>query len=233
VGQLFGIKGPENFDRPFFARNIQEFWRRWHMSLTSWLGDYLFLPLRMALRNLGNSGLTIALFINMIAVAMWHGPQWNYFVFGCINGLFVVVSALTLKRRNAYLKRHPALAPVRDIAAPLITFHMVVLTHVFFRANDLSSATLYLETFFSGLTGSGVGAARLDWSVLGLSPLRFVFALAGLAFAEAVHWGVKNPQWVGRYVDSPRYVRWAFSYALLVLVILSERGTTSFIYAQF
>ena len=233
IGQLFGIKGPENFDRPYFARNVQEFWRRWHMSLTSWLTDYLFLPLRMALRNFANTGLVIAIFVNMIAVAVWHGPRWSYVVFGCINGLFVAVSALTLKKRNAFFKRHASFASARNVAATLITFHMVVLTHIFFQAPDLSSALSYLQSMATGLASDTIPATRLDWTIIGLSPLRFALALAGLAFAEAVHWGVKNPAWVTRYVDAPRFVRWGFSYALLVLVILSERGTTSFIYAQF
>jgi D-alanyl-lipoteichoic acid acyltransferase DltB (MBOAT superfamily) len=233
IGQLFGIKGPENFDRPYFARNVQEFWRRWHMSLTSWLTDYLFLPLRMALRNFANTGLVIAIFVNMIAVAVWHGPRWSYVAFGCINGLFVAVSALTLKKRNAFFKRHASFASARNVAATLITFHMVVLTHIFFQAPDLSSALSYLQSMAAGLASDTIPATRLDWTIIGLSPLRFALALAGLAVAETVHWGVKNPAWVTRYVDAPRFVRWGFSYALLVLVILSERGTTSFIYAQF
>ena len=233
IGQLFGIKGPENFDRPYFARNVQEFWRRWHMSLTSWLTDYLFLPLRMALRNLANTGLVIAIFVNMIAVAVWHGPRWSYVVFGCINGLFVAVSALTLKKRNAFFKRHAALAPARNVMATIITFHMIVLTHVFFQAPDLSSALSYLQSMGAGLASDTIAPSRLDWSIVGLSPLRFALALAGLAFAEAVHWGVKDRGWVARYIDAPRFVRWGFSYALLALVLLSDRGTTSFIYAQF
>jgi hypothetical protein len=203
------------------------------MSLTSWLTDYLFLPLRMALRNFANTGLVIAIFVNMLAVAVWHGPRWSYVVFGCINGLFVAVSALTLKKRNAFFKRHASLTSARTVAATLITFHMVVLTHIFFQAPDLSSALSYLQSMAAGLASDTIPATRLDWTMIGLSPLRFALALAGLAFAEAVHLGVKNPRWVSRYIDAPRFVRWGFSYALLVLVILSERGTTSFIYAQF
>jgi D-alanyl-lipoteichoic acid acyltransferase DltB (MBOAT superfamily) len=233
IGQLFGIKGPENFDRPYFSRNLQEFWRRWHMSLTSWLSDYLFLPLRMALRNLGNVGLSIAIFVNMVAVAVWHGPRWSYVVFGCINGVFVIVSALTLKRRNAFYKTRPTLSKLRNVGAPLLTFHLVVLTHIFFQADDLSSALAYLGTMLSGLTSDTISAGHVAWHDLGLTPLRLSFALAGLVVAEAVHWGVKQPQWVSRYAMAPYAVRWGLGYLVAVLVILSDRGTTSFIYAQF
>src|SRR5262249_11783766 len=77
AGQLFGVKAPPNFDSPFYAPNIQDFWRRWHMSLTTWLGDYVFTPLRMAMRNWGDFGLVIAIAINMLAIGVWHGARWT------------------------------------------------------------------------------------------------------------------------------------------------------------
>ena len=68
IGLLFGIKGPENFNLPFYSKNIQEFWRKWHISLTTWLGEYLFTPLQMSFKNLGNLGLSLAIFINMVSI---------------------------------------------------------------------------------------------------------------------------------------------------------------------
>ncbi|MGZ5781273.1 MAG: MBOAT family O-acyltransferase, partial [Burkholderiaceae bacterium] len=109
IGLLFGVKGPENFNLPFFSENIQIFWRRWHMSLTSWLTDYLFMPLRMSLRQLGTAGLCLAIFFNMVAVGLWHGLGLNTLAFGIINGLYMIVSVLTLKHRNEFFQTRPNL----------------------------------------------------------------------------------------------------------------------------
>ncbi len=89
LGLLFGIRGPENFNRPCGCANLQEFWRRWHMSLTSWLTDYLFMPLRMSLRRLGDWGLAIAVFANLLAVGLWHGVTWCFAAFGALHGILL------------------------------------------------------------------------------------------------------------------------------------------------
>jgi alginate O-acetyltransferase complex protein AlgI len=234
VGMLFGIQGPENFNRPYFARNLQEFWRRWHMSLTTWLTDYLFMPLRMAFRNLGNLGLALAIFINMVAIGVWHGPRWTYLVFGCLNGVFLIVSVLTLKRRNTFFRNHPGLAKARPVFATLITFHLVVATHVFFQAPDLHSALSYLGQMFHVLPHAAIPAMRLSWSSFGLTMSRLLLALVGLVVVETVNYGVAfRRDWVDRFLAGRREMRWAVYYAAAILVVLSAKGTTSFIYAKF
>jgi alginate O-acetyltransferase complex protein AlgI len=233
IGLLFGITGPENFDRPYFSRNIQEFWRRWHMSLTSWLTDYLFLPLRMALRHLGDWGLALAIFVNMVAVGVWHGPRWTYFAFGCINGLYMIVSVFTLKKRNAYFRGHAALSRLREYGAPLLTFHLMVLTHIFFQASDLGAALSYIGHMGSLTSGNGASPLRLDWTSFGLSRFRLLQAVAGLGVIEMVERSMARPRWVTRFVAAPRVLRWGLYYAVIALVVMSSKGKTSFIYAQF
>ncbi len=97
MGLLFGIQGPENFNRPFTAFSISDFWRRWHMSLTNWLADYVFTPLRMATRSAGTAGLALSITINMLAVGLWHGLTWGYFVFGLVNAAYLVGDVLTMR----------------------------------------------------------------------------------------------------------------------------------------
>jgi alginate O-acetyltransferase complex protein AlgI len=232
IGLLFGIRGPENFNRPYFAANLQDFWRRWHMSLTCWLTDYLFVPLRMSLRHLGTVGLALAIFINMVAIGVWHGPRWTYLVFGCINGVFMIVSALTLKPRNAYFRSRPQLSTLRTVLGTLVTFNLVVFTHVFFQAPDLPSALTYLGQL-SHLLPHPVPATRLDIQVFGPSAARLYEALLGLAVMEWLNWAQSQPQWIGRFTGVRREVRWAAYYIVIAIVMLTARGTTSFIYAKF
>ncbi len=233
IGLLFGIKGPENFDRPFFARNIQEFWRKWHMSLTSWLTDYLFLPLRMSLRRLGDVGLALAILINLIAVGVWHGPRWTYLLFGCINGVFVAVSVFTIKRRNTYFRRHPRLTRIREFAAPLLTFHLTVFALIFFQSSSLSAALTYIERLLSFASQAGVPPMRLDWGSFGLNKLRLLQALGAFVAMEMVNWGSAQPRWTARFTAAPRILRWSLYYAVVVMVIFTMKGKTSFIYAKF
>lgn len=232
IGLLFGIKGPENFALPFFARNLQEYWRRWHMSLTSWLADYLFTPVRMALRDLGQFGLAAAVFLNMVAVGIWHGFTGPFLAFGVFHGVALTVSVLTLKQRDRILKARPGLALLRKIAAPLVTFHLVVLGFIFFRAESVPRAVSYL----SSLAGTGAHPA--------IPPLRFqlpempwklLIGLAALvALMEAVHAAVRSSVWSERCIAAPRAVRWAAYYGLIILTLAFSRfGEEGFIYGQF
>jgi alginate O-acetyltransferase complex protein AlgI len=233
LGQLFGIQGPENFNRPFFARNIQDYWRRWHMSLTTWLGDYLFTPLRMSLRRLGDLGLALALLINMVAIGVWHGVTWTYAAFGLLHGIFLVVSALTLKKRNAFFKGRPGLSSVRAVAAPLITFHLVVLGMIVFRAESLSLAVEYVTRIFPG------GSADIPWHRLDFQLLKIkrdvLLGVLGLAvIMEFVHWAATQPNWSRWFLGAPRIFRWPLYYAVLFMIIANgSPGQANFIYAQF
>jgi alginate O-acetyltransferase complex protein AlgI len=233
IGRLFGIKGPENFDRPYLSANIQVFWRRWHMSLTSWLTDYLFMPLRMSLRGLGTSGLCLAILINMVAVGLWHGFKWTFAVFGIINGIFLIVSVLTLKRRNAFFQHHPALARIRLLAAPLVTFHLVVFCHIFFRAQSIRSAFQYITGLIPPLRSTIIPAARFDLSLLDFTPGKLAVCIIGLVIAETVNWGMSQRPWISRFAATPRFLRWGLYYALIFVLLYFFTGTMNFIYAQF
>ena len=233
LGQLFGFKGPENFDLPFFSRNLQEYWRRWHMSLTSWLGDYLFTPLRMALRDLGRLGLALAIIVNMVAIGLWHGMAWTYAAFGLLHGIFMVVSVLTLKRRDAFFGRHPLLSRVRRIAAPIVTFHLVVLALVVFRANSLGHAVEYLAHLIPA-AGAGIPFTRLDSRLLSFKPGLLLGVLVLAAITEFVNWAMRQPNWSRRFLAAPRVFRWALYYGIIFMVLtIGNSGQQKFIYAQF
>ncbi len=233
IGQLFGVKGPENFDLPYFSPNIQIFWRRWHMSLTSWLTDYLFMPLRMSLRGLGTTGLCLAIFINMVAVGLWHGLTWTFLVFGIINGVFMAASVLTLKGRNKFFQSRPNLARIRVLTAPLLTFHLIVFSQIFFRAQSLHSAFQYLEGLVPGFRPGNIPAWRLDLSMLDFKPRSLAVCAIGLLMMEAVHWAMRRRLWIDRFTATPRFIRWGVYYAAIVVLLFYFGDTVNFIYAQF
>lgn len=231
IGMLFGMKGPENFNRPFWAANMQQFWRRWHMSLTTWLTDYLFTPLWMSLRGLGKLGLCLAIMINMVAIGLWHGLGWTFLVFGALNGVFMIVSALTLKKRDRFFEGRPGWAAVRLAVGRVATFHLVAFTEIFFRSPTLGAAVVYLKGL--GRAAGGIPAARLDPRLLGTSWRTLAVCAAGYLAAEAVTWAGQQVEWRDWYAARPMALRRGMEIGLATMALLMFHGAVTFIYARF
>lgn len=241
-GRVLGIDAPQNFDRPFLAANIQEFWRRWHITLTRWLGDYLFTPLRMALREWGQAGLIVCTMVNMAAIGLWHGPRLTYLVFGLINGVYLVASALTLRGRNRFFKTRPRLSLARSVVGPLIVFHLVVIGFVVFRAETLRDAGLVLGHAAAAVRAlPGLFLLRLHGQnpFFGLfnaywKPADLVIVFLGLCVAEGIHILRSNGHLSLLLTRMPRPARWAVYYAfVLATFFLGISSPQQFIYFKF
>jgi alginate O-acetyltransferase complex protein AlgI len=232
LGALFGLETPHNFDRPFFATSIQDFWRRWHMTLSSWLADYLFTPLWHALRSWGSLGLVVAVLANMLAIGLWHGLRWTFVVFGLVNGVHMAISVLTRKRRNAFFKRHPRWQGLRAVTSRLATFHAMAAFFVFFRADSLATAGSY----FRGLLFPPAALAdrlTVSWSSLGMSGSMALALLGCVVVAEAVHW-LRRLEWSGGLAPLGRGVVIAATAAVVVYMVLCRDSVArEFVYAQF
>ena len=149
---LLGIESPENFNYPFAATNVSDYWRRWHMSLTNWTGDYVFAPLRMATRNWGQAGLVFSIFANMMSVALWHGIRWNFVAFGLFHSILVSVEAISARARKNLLRSHTSWKPWAGVLGALLTFHLVAAGLVFWRASAVVPDGFWVLTrMFAGL----------------------------------------------------------------------------------
>ena len=137
---MFGFKIPENFNFPYIARSVQAFWQRWHMSLSSWLRDYLFVPLSIRYRNAGKAGVMISAFVTFGICGLWHEPGWNFLVWGLIHAAFISLENLGLSR---LLKR------IWRPFSHLYLIFVVMFSWVFFRTSSLSGAIHYLKSMFN------------------------------------------------------------------------------------
>jgi alginate O-acetyltransferase complex protein AlgI len=223
VALLFGIESPENFDRPFLASSISQYWRRWHMSLTGWLNDYVFLPLRMATRRAGRSGLVFSIMVNMLLIGIWHNLSWTFVVFGLLHGIFLVIDALTMRGRARFFGAHSNWDRIAAGVGPVFTFHLVALGMVFVRAESVRQAGWVLWQVFSLPT-----RAQLV-GLLGVWETRR--GLAGLALWVAFLY-LSRQRWVVR-VASYRSARWAFYYAVVLLIVRWGHDAEAFIYYKF
>lgn len=238
IGLLFGVEAPENFNRPFTASTITDFWRRWHISLTSWLGDYVFTPLRMAVRTLGTSGLAFSIMANTVAIGLWHGFTWGYFTFGVMHGSYIVTEALTSRQRSRFFKRHPHLGLSGDLLGRFYVFHAAAIAFLFFHAPTFADAAWGLTHLLTGL-----GSLRADLASLAavIDPRPLVIGLVGCALIEFVE-RFQPFQWLQRIATAlppgPRRVAQAailveLAVAVLLLLSASSGNETAFIYEAF
>ncbi len=226
VGKLFGITGPPNFNAPFAAANIQDMWRRWHMSLTLWLTDYLFMPLQMALRGLGRAGLVLCITINMVAIGLWHGLTLNFLCFGAFHALCLNVTALTAKPRKFLFGRRAVTRAAAHLSGAVLTFGLMTLSMLFFHTQTLGSAWLHfrLLTFLLPAGVLGWGDIRSDVS----DP---VIACMALAYYFSI--GAPGLRPVGRVAGAlaPNWLQYGL--ALLLISAMTVESAGGFIYGQF
>jgi D-alanyl-lipoteichoic acid acyltransferase DltB (MBOAT superfamily) len=140
---LFGYDLPQNFDAPYTSRDLQQFWRKWHISLSSWLRDYLYIPLG------GNQGTSRRTYFNLLATmvlgGLWHGASWNFVLWGALHGGALAVNRWWQRRGPKPQPGDPGPSLLRQIFGVIVTFHYVCFCWVFFRAQTFGHAKLLLS----------------------------------------------------------------------------------------
>jgi D-alanyl-lipoteichoic acid acyltransferase DltB (MBOAT superfamily) len=151
--RLLGIELLTNFMQPWLSQNLPEYWRRWHISLSSWFRDYVFTPLQFQARRWGVHGLAGALVFTFILVGIWHGGGLKFAVFGLIHGVLVAYSTLTFARRDKYWRSVGIPGPMLFVGRAAATFLIVTATFVLFRAGSLSEAIWIYKAVITGTGG--------------------------------------------------------------------------------
>ncbi len=236
LGKTLGLRVNRNFQYPFFSTNMAEFWRRWHISLTSWCTDYVFMPLNVKFRNWGKLGVILAVIINMIVVGLWHGANWTYGVFGFYQGLLfipLVYSGTFLKKRTLKINRW-GFPLFMDFLGMIKVFLLFTFGTLIFQANSLSQASEYLNGIFnpsilsiSGLYGTGMK------NVIPIIPL---FIL--MFFFE---WSQRENEYPLQILQGNKIffmkntvlTRWFIYIVMICVITLFVTPTTNFLYAQF
>ena len=219
--RLLGIDLMTNFRAPYFARDLQDFWRRWHISLSTWLRDYLYIPLGG--NRIGNVRTYVNLLITMLLGGLWHGASWNFVVWGALHGGTLAMLKASASLRERVRERLNIPTPLVIAAQLLATFHFVCLTWIFFRAATLSEALQII---------SGIA---FRWE----APFIEALPLAHAAFGIVVVLCVELFQADGERLPlrlrlAPATTRWLAYYALFfAIALLGAEGGRQFIYFQF
>ena len=165
--KILGIDLLPNFNRPFFAKSVTEFWRKWHISLSTWFADYFYNPIAIAKRDWGNWAIVYAFMVTFVTLGFWHGANWTFIVFGLLQAIMLPIEFFTKKARKQCRKKIPAF--LNNTAGILFTFFFFMLSLIFFRAGSLAEASQIIKGFFSQKGGLFVqDASVLLFSVIGI-----------------------------------------------------------------
>lgn len=226
LARLFGFELMVNFNFPYFSRNISEFWKRWHISLSSWFRDYVYIPLGgsrsgkwMSLRNV---------FVIFLLSGFWHGANWTFIIWGGIHAALYIPSFI-LGTNRKYVNQnneYSILQKLKDVPNILVTFVLVVLAWVFFRAENLSHATGYLESIFSLNTESSLLLNPYNNQPIHLElGLVLCFVLLEIFYLSMKDSQMFNNKWVSGGLQS---------IGIIVVILFVKLGKESaFIYFQF
>jgi D-alanyl-lipoteichoic acid acyltransferase DltB (MBOAT superfamily) len=237
AARVMGFKLIKNFDRPYFSKSISEFWRRWHMSLSSWFRDYVYIPLG------GNRVVKwrwyYNLFITFLLSGLWHGAAWTFVFWGALHGIYLIVGELT-KRERSKLKLNLGIQEGKILDKSwrvLVTGFLVCIGWVFFRAQSFSDAVYVLNNSFTNLYTQIYKIDSFDYvrrllKVDSVDQLQIL--LLSIFVLIAVEFWQRKPSYYKRFLNMPIYVRWSTYYILIFSIIfLGATESQQFIYFQF
>lgn len=232
AARIMGFKLMTNFNKPYQSKSINEFWKRWHISLSSWFRDYLYI-------SLGGNRVTIPrwylnLFIVFLVSGLWHGANWTFVIWGALHGFYLVFGIITKDFREKLnkllnLDRIPFLQV-------LSTFVLVTFAWIFFRAKDVMTAFYIVKHIFTeipDLIFKLLNHQKVS-EPLGLSREDFVLSVILIIFLEVVHYIQRKKNLSEIFTQKPIYIRWAVYYTLtLIILYLGVFESRQFIYFQF
>ena len=225
TARLLGIELLKNFSFPYFSRDIAEFWRRWHISLSSWFRDYLYIPLGGSKGGLGSKIRNT--FIIFIVSGFWHGANWTFVLWGMINAIYFLPLLLTQNNRNnlEVVASGKMLPTVKEAVQMLITFILVVFAWVLFRSKDVSQAIQIFDGIFS--------FSLFSFPKILLAKSKVVLIL--LAFFVLIEWVGRGNEYaiqkLGLTWKKP--IRWVFYLSISTAILLYFGKAEEFIYFQF
>jgi D-alanyl-lipoteichoic acid acyltransferase DltB (MBOAT superfamily) len=239
AARLFGVRLTPNFDAPYLARSIPAFWRRWHISFSRWILDYLFKPLQFQWRDARAWGTSAALLVTFLLSGLWHGASGGFLVWGGLHGLYLAAS---VQYRPYQARWHQALGlgegRLLAVGQRVLTFHLVCLAWVFFRAASLGEAWRVLAGLTHMTTGRAAGwdtlATRIREASESGSVVQELAVLgAGLALLAAGR-AFASPERLRRFLAAPAWLRFPCYYlAVMGLVLFGYFSRPAFAYVRF
>lgn len=221
TAKLFGFRLMTNFRMPYFSRDIAEFWRRWHISLSTWFRDYLYFPLGGS--RCGMSRGIRNTFIIFIVSGFWHGANWTFVIWGAVNAFFFLPLFIAKRNRKNLedISSNQLFPSILDVVKIINTFVLTCFAWIFFRAQDITQATGYIKNILTNYD--------LDYSV----PSGIIILLP-LMLLLSIEWFHRSKEFVFENWKMPIPMRWScYLFISLVILLFATKEPQSFIYFQF
>jgi alginate O-acetyltransferase complex protein AlgI len=213
---ILGFKLTANFNRPYIATSIQDYWKRWHMSLTSWLTDYVYTPMSRStlIKIKWYNLMLLSLFITFVVSGLWHGAQWTFVVWGALHGSYIVLSQLTQKPRGKTIKLLGLNKSPRALRSLRIgwTFTLICLAYIVFRSNSLADAGHFFLSLHTGWLQPQAGLKAL----IDGNRAQLLICLAGIAIVLLV----ESLQTAEKARLLASTTRWQLNYAMTAAIVL-------------
>lgn len=237
VGKLFGINLMRNFEYPYFSKNISDFWKRWHISLSLWLRDYIFLPIAYKItRMLKNKKIFgikpetwsyhISTFLTMVLCGLWHGSNWTFIVWGTIQALYLMAyRALSSKSKVRFHQSNSekTVQHISEIIKIIVTFTIVSFSWIFFRSLSISDAFNYINTM---ITGKIISIPETYGGNIIISLALIMFLMEWIQRKKE-----HGLDFTGTAI--PGYIRWSTYYCIIIIMFCYGETQEQFIYLQF
>ena len=226
VARVFGLRLVPNFNRPFFARSVGEFWRRWHISLSSWCNDFIFSPFIVKYRRYGQNAAVAGIFISFFVIGIWHGANWTFVAVGVLQGIAISYEFLTKRKRlQIASKLNPSMV---KFASRLLTYLFFSFTLVFFNSKNIGDAWYFITHMFQDVHFQLKGN-RLIFDTAG-----FMVALSAFFIVFITEALKENGIDVElKFLRQPRAVRWLGYYVMIAFVFYYSGAGNTFVYLQF
>ncbi len=222
IAKLFGFNIIANFKQPYFADSITDFWRRWHISLSFWIRDYLFFPLQFKFRSWGKWGNILAVMIVFTVIGIWHNPSWSFVFWGILQGFYISFSILTINARAAFVKKIKLSGNLLKASKILITFLLTVFAFFVERVDSLSDVGQMLSIVINWTSSELAGKFFLIF--LAVLSTTLIIDLMEIKFKSEAFLMKINPQ--------VKYAVSIIAWFIIILYMLTA-DKLPFIYAQF
>lgn len=223
---MLGFKLSPNFNRPFIAQTTAEFWRRWHMSLSFWVRDYLYLPLSSGMRRWGQWGVFLSLSLTFAGLGAWHGAGWNYIIYGLIQGLIIFYEMKTAMICNKI--KNWIGNPLFTTLSILRTYLLFAFSLIFFRLESVSDALYYIRNISFSTHASWKEVS------IGIPDHNCIVAGSALVLILVYEYFMSKRDLLEALEKQPMLVRWSIYYLLAIMLFtLGQFNSDSFIYLQF
>jgi len=224
--KLFGINLIDNFNRPFLSKNVSEFWRRWHISLSSWCNDFIYNPFIVKFRRFGNVAVTTGIFLTFFIVGIWHGANLTFVILGLLQAIAIVYEFYTKRYRLKFASRFSKSSV--NTASRIIVFFYMAFSMVFFFSNTIYDAGYFISHIFLNIH---LGSEQFNF--ISNQP-QFFFALFCFLFIFIIEiFNEKGKKILPLFLKQPVWLRWIAYFTCVVLIYVFYSGIQTFYYMRF